>query len=454
MTTITGVSTATVVPSGTAESLSYTVAGTPTTVSTTTVTFTPSGSDVQAIYTPVSSGSGDGIVINGFTRSTALAHFNTALAAVKAGTAGARCRIACCGDSTTLGIPSSATLARGDFYPDALASSLAAAEGIPYTVASFFGDSMVGVTPDVAFSGSGAFWNTGLLGPGAGYINFTNTTDTATWTPTDGRLTGTFDRFDLIFWDNSAGPIDVTVGGNTYTVATGTGSGNLVRTTVTLSSAVTNPSTVAFKLHSGSNGYIGGMAFWNHATPSIEVYNLGIGGTTWVLMNATVFTGCTYMAGIKLMAPDLTIVNFGINDLDLSAPLSGGVGLTTTEGYATTGLTALQGLGTMDLLVMLPHPFTPNPSAAYTQAQLDSGIQGVANSLSIPIGSLYLTYGNNQTDFTSSSFNYLDPHPNATFYQDEGKRIASLISNASQAPYAVATPALPAPVVPSGWTLD
>lgn len=472
MTTVSNVSTLTVTPvSGGAVQAAFTAGGTSTTINVTIGTATPvDASNIQLDYTavptptptptptpsptptptPTPPGSGDGMVITNFTRSSALWNFATAAAAVVGGSAGSRCKVACVGDSTTLGVTSTSTVTTGNCYPDALASNLATIYGVPENVASWFGDQII--LPDVALSGSGASWNFGLSGPGSGYLQIANVTDSATWTPSDTRLHGTFDRLDIYFYDagSGTGPIDVTVGGNTYTVAAGPGSGNVAVSTITLSAPVTNPSNVAMKLHSGSYCFIGGMALWNHSTPSIEVYNLGIGGTTWSVVDQTVTTGISVCASIAAMAPHLAIINYGINDINQGFTLS------TTEGYATTGLTTLSGISGMDLMVMLPNPFTPSGTAVFTQAQLQTGILGVCTTspLNIPLASLHLTYGDNQTDFTGSSFMASDPHPSVAFYQDEGKRIAALLTDTAQAPYAVASPALPASVTPSGWAID
>lgn len=406
----------------------------------------------------MTSGTGNGLVIKNFTRATDLTHFNTAMAAVVAGTAGARCIVVCTGDSTTGGVTAIPAPTAGVPYPDQLASALGTIKGVPHNYSSFYGDQQS--FQYITFTGT-AVWNFGLAGPGSGMLGLNAVNDTAVWAPTDSRLTGTFDRIDVTYWDIGAGTIAVTVGTLAPVTLTFGTSGDMKTVTLTLPSAVTNPASVTFKLATATAGYgvVAGAALWSHATPAIEVRNVGVGGATAVLLTPATLSSANQVIGIETLNPNLIIMNFGINDIN-----SSGNGGAETLAQMGTNLSTAIGVfkapggsfTNSDVMLVLPHPFvaSTSPTPTFTQASMETALATMAVTAGIPIASLYDTYGQNGSAFQSSSLttpNGSGPHPNATGYGDIALRIASLLTNVSQT---YASAGLPAAVIPSGWAID
>lgn len=356
------------------------------------------------------------------------------IARVKAGTG--RGRIVWKGDSTTVGQGGGTTAdaygltnARANRPPAVLASLLSAAG-----IAAFDngvtgnngldqaggGPSLPVFDPRVSL-GSPAWQLAGGLDFAGG--NFlTNQAGAFTFTPTTD-----VDRFEvdvynsnaftLAFLVDGAAPATVSVvrtsGTNAGTVAGSTltipapGSGF---TRVGIAAAATGSHTVSFTSTSAATaGAVRGVVAYASDTPAIDMVVHAACGAA-ASHQAASGGGWSNNDALAFDAPDLTIINCGLNDM---------AGGRSTAAYAAdlqTMITTAKLSG--DVLLMVPHPAAPSVAPLATQAAFNTAARNVAASNGVALFSLFDHYGGAfDTAFAARMFDGI-VHPAAQAYAE------------------------------------
>lgn len=322
-----------------------------------------------------------------------------AIARVKAGTGVAK--IACIGDSTTMGAYSNGIVFAGNkplAFPAQLATQLAA-KGIAATNCSFFGTGNVAPATAAGYNAyNPAVSMTGGFAPGAiatlGAFAFASTTLGATlsYVPENSFA---FDTVDIYYLGGTGGAFTVNVdGGATLATITPTGTHNVQVTTVTGIALATH--TLNLVASAATGVFIVGVAARASGTKRIEVYDMGWSAVEVLNpANASISyaqpTSPTnqynYFVGLPVVAPDLTIINLTINDID-NQPSSVAVYQAALQTMVT------QALVSGDCVLMVGNPgnkanWTVNPAVA---AAYQAAVYAVALASNVPVCDITLRW--------------------------------------------------------------
>lgn len=233
---------------------------------------------------------------------------------------------------------------------------------------------------------------------------------TFNFTPTD--TTGaalSYDTAELYYMQNttySSFSMSLDGVGAVSTLSSGTGALAKLTITGTLAAHVVNLSGTATALN---DGHVLGVNCYNSAVKQVFIQNWSFSGATaagataasW--SNNTQYYSC--INGITFMAPDLSIIKLGLNDITAAYSVA-----TFTAGLQTL-ITACLATGSVILVV-------PNVSTTSDVAPYISSIYQLAATNNVPIVDIYnrwTSYAQAQADGFMNS----DPiHPNKTGYQD------------------------------------
>jgi hypothetical protein len=366
--------------------------------------------------------------LSGYTAQNTL-NLRAALARVRAGTG--ICKVACIGDSTTMGAFSNGVVFAGNkplAFPFQLAKLLTA-KGTPATNDSWFGSGNVAPATAAGYTAYNAQVTYPVAGfapgaiPGLGAFAQASTTSGATlaFTPTMA-----FDTIDIYFLGGiPAGTFNVNVdGGASLQLVTPSGTHTVQVVTITGVALATH--TINIVTTSTNGVFIAGMAVRASATPRVEVYNMG-----WSAALVSTYAQPTdgthqynYFIALPVVAPNLTLIHLTINDID-QAP-------TTVAVYQAALQTMItQALVSGDCVIMVGNPgnkaswvTTPSIAAAYQQA-----IYALGAANNIPV--LDITQRWTSYAVTNPSMPYGDAgatalHPSTTGNMDVATAIAQL----------------------------
>lgn len=344
-----------------------------------------------------------------------LAKWQTALTAVRAGTANAK--VACIGDSTTMGYGAAANGyvgARSLSYPSRLAQILDACYA-PAQNDSFFGDAHVTATsttpypqydPRVAMGAGWGFYASNSLG---GYL-FTGGTAPLSFVPSRP-----VDTFDIYYLKNA--DFSVNVDGNSALASvTSQNVASVAKLTVT---AALGQHTL--NIVPGSNGpvYIVGVDAYDSAAKKIAVLNMGFGGAQakdWADSSQL----WSPLPSLPVPAPDLSLICLGINDWANS------VDPATWMGQMQAVINAVAASGSVILIAPVPSA-TSIASIAKQKALIDA-MYALSDKNAAPLIDLTAAWGS----FAAAQPNgyYYDPveHPSGDGYFDVAKMIATAIA--------------------------
>lgn len=236
-----------------------------------------------------------------------------ALAIVRAGEGNAI--IACPGDSTTAGqgagTAGGLNGAREKAWPAVLARLLNSYH-VPTQTGNAWGAASLDATsyplydPRVTI---GAGWVSTGTSPSSGGNIWGNSTTTNAYSLTPPDAFDTIDVWTLRFPGHGTWTVDVD-GGAALATVNANGAGLVVKTTVTVTKGT---HTVNFKRSSGGAVWLIGIRTYDSTTSKVEVFNLGLPGTQASNLGsaASLWAPSSQLANI---APDLTIINVGIND--------------------------------------------------------------------------------------------------------------------------------------------
>lgn len=322
-----------------------------------------------------------------------------ALSKAIAGFAGGK--IICCGDSTTAGVVggsgsgASSTLNSWPYY---LYKDLAR-RGYPVRYDGFSAGGVAAGDSRVVAGSGWALWSNYL------YQSPGNLTSSIDFTPT-----GIVDTADIYYFDNSSGSLKVQWNAETATTISLTGSNTLKKITVS-AAAATSGNVLHIYMSSGFLSFVDCYAL---AVKDLRVLNAGVPGTS-----ANNISGAPYSLE-KVWAQlggSAYFVNLGINDY----------GNNNVAAYSTnmqTIITALKAAG--DLFIAVP---TRVSSTESVQDTYKSALYTLAESNALPIVDLQRRYG--LTYAAESAAGWInDPlHPYGHTYEDEGRWLASLLTN-------------------------
>lgn len=282
--------------------------------------------------------------------ATPYPYWRKKLAQVRAGTSDAK--LLCLGDSTTYGYvapPNNVPTPAIESYPSDLATMLR----------SYFAPAYVGLGIPKQQSGTSVDgrWSYGTgwaaaPGDGIGWagqevVKAAASSGNLVYTP--GPSAGPCDIFDVYYVANGATPpftIQAT-GGSVVTVTPGAQNG-IFKATCTAGSAVdTNAVTIVTTAAAGSRRIVG-VESYHSATRRIRVGNVGVGGSSSVGWAST-SNAYKSLACIAAYAPDLTIIDLGLNDMP--AP-------NTSPSTFVANLTAIIDACRLsgDVILMVPPP--------------------------------------------------------------------------------------------------
>jgi hypothetical protein len=354
-----------------------------------------------------------------FSSSFDLPKWRIAVQKVFAGTGNAK--LAYIGDSTAAGINSGAT-GKHALSPLSVMSSLLTASYLPCNNDPVFGDSTnaggsTWTTFDPRFTMGGAWATVGAFGV-LGGMAFSNSTDTATmaFTPVNQ-----FDTVDIYSIQNTSyGTWTVNIDGGT-TLATVNSAGTLavIKTTVT---ATLGTHTINIQRNgTGGQVYIIGIVPTNSAAKTIDMFCFGKGSapSLYFTGNASVIYPIPL---IGLFAPDLSIIDLGINDW-------------RTLSYSSVYDTNLQTIITKclasgDAILVAPNYSQVGVTSYATKDNMDAYIAAVyrvAAANSIPVYDASKRF----VSYTVAIANGLMAdtlHPSVAGYFGKGSDLATLIT--------------------------
>lgn len=224
-------------------------------------------------------------------------------AAVRRAQAGqGRAKVLCLGDSTTAGF---GAVVRADSWPRRLATLLGARGG---RETNLFSDHNLAASYDPRMV-RGAGWSKNASKTLGGFMWLNSTTSNAmTFTPQTA-----FDTVDVFTY--GGGAVTITIGSGAP-VSFGSGGGALAKQIVTVGQAGLTRGLHTVAITRNGSAVLSGLNCYDAAT-GIDVMNAGVSG--W---KASDFSGSAFSAdaAFALIAPDLTVINLGINDFNQATP--------------------------------------------------------------------------------------------------------------------------------------
>ena len=236
------------------------------------------------------------------------------------------------GDSTTAGF---GAVTRADAWPRRLATLLASRGG---RETNLFSDHNLAASYDPRMVRS-AGWSKNSSKTLGGFFWLNSTTDNAmTFTPQ-----ASYDTVELFGYGAQA--ITVTIGSGTPVSFTTAGGSVLTKKTLTCAEAGLDAGAWPIAVTRNGAAVFCGLNAFDAAT-GIDVMNVGTSGWKVAEFSGSAFSAS---AGISLIAPDLTIINVGINDFNQVTP--------TTEAAFKAGVQTLIDRGKIsgDVMLVIPN---------------------------------------------------------------------------------------------------
>ena len=352
--------------------------------------------------------------VHNWALATQLPHF---FAAVAAGTA----KIVALGDSITRGFGSAAAGWTQTSFPVELAQFLTQ-DGVPAQSDNFLGDGgfyVSGTDLRIALIG-GAAWDGNIVDAGGPALQTVNQGDGFDFTL---NWPGNYDRVTISYIDSGSGAATVAVDGAPVATLAAGNSGNTLTQTVNLPPGL--HSKLSLRQSGDAATFVQGASFWSTTHPAIQVQNAGIGGWSAVAANMSVCngnlvagSGCGFgqTAGVAALAPNLVIIDLGVNDMLQNIPAS------TTVASIDAMVTTLQSAG-VDVMLMVPQP-TNAPACIAGMPTLRSALRALADRRNLPLVDLWKTYRSFAELSAAGLMGSDSIHPDSTLYADIAARLA------------------------------
>lgn len=271
-------------------------------------------------------------------------------------------------------------------------------------------------TFDPRIGGFSSWLQTGYATAGGYAFGNSANTNSLTFTPADA-----FDTIDIYSIDNTGGYGQWTVnvdGGATLATVDNVQAVRAIRKTTV--SCTLGTHTINIQRNGvGGQVFIIGIATRNSTVKTIDIYNLGGGGSTssdWVTSNQI-----QYLNALQAYAPDLTVIDIGINDRRL------GLYTTTYESNLRTLVNGAKASGDVILCVPAPSSFA---YSAYTTADniaaYNAAIYRIAAEKNCPVINKEMIF--QSYDLANTNGYYYDTlHPNAAGYGILGQQLSQLL---------------------------
>lgn len=365
-------------------------------------------------------------------------HLRAAIARVRAGAGTAK--IACIGDSTTVGCFASGsanTFATNKplAFPNLLAKILTG-RGLPAQNDSFWGGQNVFLTnaitdyqaynSQVVFTGAGWTFSS-LISLGAQPFQNTTTGDKLAFSPAS-----IFDTIDVVYLTHPLGA-NMTVnvdGGATLATCNGSGTAGVAKTTITGVTRATHTINLLSTATGGTAIFPVGVTVRDSTTARVEIYNMGFSGgyvyypgiITSSYASTVAEMPYGYLTAMPVVAPDVTFINLMINDVNNQVENP-----STYFARLGTMVTAAQAVG--DCILMVSNPCGGVNWSNGVSTSYSSQIYALAKQYNCPLIDLTERW---QSFAVSSVLNYYgDPagnqaHPSTTGHEDIAAAIASI----------------------------
>ncbi len=229
----------------------------------------------------------------------------------------------------------------------------------------------------------------------------------------------------IYYLGGTGGAFNVNVDGGA-TLQTVTPSGTHLPFVATITGVALATHTINIVTNSATGVFIAGMAVRASGTPRIETYNMGWSAalvSTYAQPTNSTFQ-YNYFVALPVVAPDLTVINLTVNDID-QQPSSSAVYQAALQTLVT------QALVSGDCVMMVGNPgnkasWTTNPSAA---AAYQAAVYSVAYGSNIPL--IDITQRWTSYAVTNPVMPYGDPggtalHPGQVGHADIAKAISGV----------------------------
>jgi len=344
-----------------------------------------------------------------------LAKWRVARSRVRAGDA--RAKVATVGDSTTAGQGSGGSALnslRSRSYPAYLAKALAGS-GIPARHDNIFGSSGFSTNyplyePRVTANG----WTPGSAISLGGTMYSTNGTTAFRYTAT-GSLVDTFIVY--LARNPGLGTVNISIDGGAATSVATAGTGGVIAQVITTTAGTSHYVEVART--TGGDVYIVGIEAYNSAVPDVAVLNVGSSGTRlgdWV---ANTNVGFSPLPALQVLAPDLSIINLGINDWTQA-----NVDVAAVKVQYQTLITGAKVSG--DVIIVVPVPSQITRATVAQQAALIAPMYDLAKTNNCVLIDMTRRFGSWATA-NAGGFTYDDLHYNALGYADEAQTVCQML---------------------------
>jgi len=370
-------------------------------------------SQLGQLFTPALAAQIQALVSGGgippWTKHPQLASFKAALLAARAGTAD--CKVAFVGDSTTMGAwgaGSGYTGARPFCRADKFADFLRASGFTAYK-SSYWGDSYTNTllaAYDTRIT-RGTNWVSNFLSILGGTSNTHNTN--GSFTTISFAPTEIIDTVDVYYITNTGyGSCQVLVDGVVNGAAlTGAGSLAVVKATRTFSAGV---HAIGIQKTVDGTFHLLGVDCYNASAKGVRCWQMGAGGVkaSDVAAAAAVYDPTSLL---KTYAPDLTVINLGINDwLNATAPA-------TYQAAISTIVDAARLSG--DVLIEVPVASSYASTSQANQELITFALRQTAANKGVPIADLNAAMRNYTSATTAGYFLPASDliHPGPTGYQ-------------------------------------
>ncbi|HEY5106587.1 MAG TPA: hypothetical protein VII73_07425 [Caulobacteraceae bacterium] len=350
------------------------------------------------------------------------------LVRAKGGTS--RARVLCIGDSTTLGQGAGTSvggyligLARDKAVPARMGALLAAAENLPCSMESMFGEGNVlnlGLSLSAYDSRItlGAGWAMSNTTVGGGSYQNSTTTNPITYTPEVN-----VDTFEVYFLEApTTGVVTFDIDGSAP--SSGPTTFNTVNASygyakVTIKAASTGAHTLHVKGPGTVGVIVGGIVAYDSTVGGVDIINAGWGASTTSNWAATSYPWSNVNA-LSVILPHLTIIEL-IND---SWAIQNAA-LTTSNLQTLITEAKLSG----DVLLCVPHAAQSgwDGGSLATQAAVAAAIKGLAASNNVPCIDWQARYG---TWAAANTIGWMNDaaHCNAVMYEDKAALLARVLA--------------------------
>jgi hypothetical protein len=351
-------------------------------------------------------------------------------ARVRAGTGSMK--VALVGNSTTRGVCAGGlTTPHGlvaQSYPSALATALAAA-GLPSRTDSLWGpgSSISGTNGTMAdlvtndprvTSGAGWVVNNAVSSMGGDLIQNATTTNALSFNPGT-----TFDTIEITYIRNStADRFTVDIGAGTIYTSPGSGTVAILQATISCTRGA-NTLNIKCLRDASTSLFLVSIRCYDSTIPKVELFNMGCNGVKaayWTTTGAPAVTPWATLSALEFIAPDLTIIDTGINDWN-----TGPTSISTYRSNVQAVITGAKLSG--DVLLLGPNPTNTNGTGTpAVQATFLAALRDLAAINNVPyldIPTLFTSY-----DIANASGWMGDTtHPNTVGYNIIGQAVAKVL---------------------------